>query len=190
MTDRGDTETALESRTGLPEELRVLAQALPRADWPRHANFDGLTRFWLERHVMFREVLSRIAAETDAFSAGDMEARSYGQRLSRLAGFFVQQLHEHHHIEDAHYFPELERLDERLKRGFAILDLDHHSLDRSLRTFAADTNEVLDAIRDGGAAIERAKAYRDEFAPFERMLVRHLEDEEEIIVPLLLKYGG
>jgi len=49
----------LRHRKGLPDALRVLLEQYPRALWESHQNFDGLTRFWLERHLMFRRALGQ-----------------------------------------------------------------------------------------------------------------------------------
>jgi len=40
----------LAQRSRLPDALRVLLEQYPRDMWESHRNFDGLTRFWLERH--------------------------------------------------------------------------------------------------------------------------------------------
>jgi hemerythrin-like domain-containing protein len=94
----------------------------------------------------------------------------------------VQNLHGHHQIEDLHYFPVLTRREPRLARGFEILDRDHHALDALLAGFAEDANAVLQGRLEPGA-------FRERLLGFEAVLVRHLEDEEDLIVPVILKHG-
>ena len=45
----------LETRPGLPEDLRFLVAKYPREEWWTHDNIHGLASMWLERHDMFRE---------------------------------------------------------------------------------------------------------------------------------------
>ena len=178
----------LETRAGLPDHLRVLVREIPRETWEAHEGFGMLTRFWLERHLAFREILSHLGRDTGAYLAGAMPDETFGPRLHRLASIFVGQLHEHHHVEDAHYFPRLARMDGRLERGFEILDHDHTALDGHLHDFTNDTNAVLQGLntRDVGDTV---KVFHERLQGFDRFLDRHLHDEEEIIVPVLLKYG-
>ena len=94
----------------------------------------------------------------------------------------VGQLHGHHRIEDTQYFPVLSRLETRLDRGFAILDRDHHALDALLGRFTESANAVLQGRGEAGA-------FLDELGAFEGFLNRHLEDEEDLVVPVILKHG-
>lgn len=182
MSDPLDIAT----RHGLPEELRVLARLYPRADWRRHPNFSDLTAFWLERHLMFREVLTRIQNATELHIASPQER--FGPEIARYTGFLLNQLHEHHGIEDHHYFPRLKGFDARLGRAFEMLDLDHHALDAHIHGLAEATNAVLADIKSGNPG--EAGALFDVQRAFERFLDRHLADEEEIVVPVLLEYGS
>ena len=183
-------DLSLEARSGLPEHLRVLAEKYPRGDWTGHTNFNELTRFWLDRHLMFRDLLQRMQADTEGVLDKRLEARPYAMQLSRLGGFFINQLHSHHHIEDAHYFPLLQGKDARLVRGFELLDADHHALDGHLNALADETNAVLRAVQAGGALDAAAERYRKTLVRFGRFLDRHLTDEEEIVVPVILEHGG
>ena len=178
----------LETREGLPDALRVLAKTLPRAGWESHPNFDALTRFWLDRHLMFRDVLGRMRLGSETFLDGKLDAGRHGAQTARYAGFLLNELHSHHGIEDHHYFPHLVGLDARLERGFAILDADHFALDGHIHALAETTNALLRAIgtpgeRDAAAALDTA------LARFETFLDRHLTDEEDLVVPVLLTYA-
>lgn len=177
----------LTSRTGLPEHLRVLAQLYPRTGWETHNNFSDLTRFWLDRHLMFREVITRLQTETMDFL--DHPSEKYAATLRRYTGFFLNQLHGHHGIEDQHYFPALIALDARIAPGFELLDADHKALDGHIHGLAQGTNTVLAALNQGESAKIEADALLAMQQSFERFLNRHLSDEEELVVPLILEYG-
>ena len=181
-------------RTGLPDALRLLLAEYPRDIWESHRNFDGLTRFWLQRHMMFRDGLARLQAEAEGFLDGRSDARGYAQRTARLAGFVLNELHGHHQIEDVHYFPLLARLEPRLAPGFELLDRDHQALDGHLHGLAGAAQVVLDAVvagpgAAGQGAAEAAGALHARLAGFERFLDRHLIDEEELVVPVILHHA-
>ena len=171
----------LKARKALPETLRVLLQAYPRDAWADHSNMDDLTRFWLGRHVMFRNLLESLRGETEMFVNQETDRQAFTPRLQRLGGMFFNELHTHHMMEDQHYFPQLEQLESQLARGFALLDADHQTFDTLLNSFEAEANSVL-----RGAD---AEALHQHLSQFETFLNRHLTDEEEIVVPILLKYG-
>ncbi|WP_439103620.1 hemerythrin domain-containing protein [Celeribacter marinus] len=179
----------LDSRDGLPEALQVLLADYPKAAWEAHPNFSGLVAFWLERHMMFRNVLGLLEADVQARIDRSIDPQTYAKRLGRYGSNLVQGLHGHHQIEDGHYFPILKGLDVRLERGFEILDRDHHAMDGLLDRFARSANAVL-SEGDDDRAREHAVRFGRECAGFARMLHRHLDDEEQIIVPVILKNGA
>ena len=179
-------DLALEARTGLPEALRVLLEQRPREGWSEDPGFDGLISFWLERHLMFRRLLDAMRTDAEAALDARMDPRAFAQRLSRYGGMFVNELHGHHHIEDAHYFPLLKTRDARVALGFDILDRDHHAMDGILQGFVEVANGTLKTLDRGTDAIGPLHA---ELGRLERLLNRHLTDEEELVVPVLLLHG-
>ncbi len=178
----------LANRKGLPDALRVLLEGLPRETWERHPNFDGLTRFWLQRHLMFRDVLGRLRTGSEAFLDRNADERRYAAETARYAGFLLNELHTHHNIEDHHYFPKLQSLDARLEHGFALLDADHHALDGHIHALADTTNAFLQRVGQAEAR-DRAGDLRQALGQFETFLDRHLTDEEDLIVPVILTYA-
>ena len=179
----------LARRAGLPEHLRVLSKLYPRDGWTRHDNFDDLTRFWLDRHLMFREIHRRLQEETEGYLDGNREVRAFAAMLHRLAGLFINELHMHHTVEDTHYFPKLVTKDARIASAFELLDSDHHRLDSGLEGLTSETNAVLQTITqpDVSAQVGALLGRLEEFGQF---LDRHLTDEEEIVVPIILEYGS
>ena len=180
MTDSADT--ALASRKGLPPGFDTLLRAHPRDGWEAHPEFGALTRFWLERHLGFRAILDRLRSEAEAAMQGDLDPQAHARHLSRLGGMFLDGLHGHHSIEDQVYFPKLIRLAPPLARGFAILDDDHHRLHEELDAFAAAANGVLRGEAEVGPL-------SDGLSRMSRFLDRHLTDEEDLVVPVILEVG-
>ena len=183
-------ELSLSKREKLPDALRVLLAEYPRTSWEEDPGFDGLIRFWLDRHLMFRRLISELRAGTEALLDRKLEDRRFVAITSRYGGMFVNGLHEHHTIEDTYYFPKLVTHDTRIEKGFAILDQDHHDLDTFLSDFVGRANEVISVAAERDKLQSAAGRFRDELDRLERLLDRHLVDEEELIVPVILRYGA
>jgi hypothetical protein len=187
----GDSETlALARRSGWPEELRVLIARFPREQWQGHANLGEMARFWLSRHAMFRELAAMIRAIETRFRSGMLAPAEFSQAFVPRLQFLLSQLEVHHQIEDHHYFPLFRAADERLKRGFDVLENDHHAIHADMECTAATANALLRAL-SGGA--DRLRRCGDDYAAASGALleglVRQLDDEEDLIVPLILDRG-
>ena len=171
----------LRARDGLPDALRVLLAQFPRAVWEGHDNFGALTRFWLDRHLMFRRLVDILRADLQARMDGALDKAEHEPRFTRAASGLLHELHGHHRIEDLHYFPKLLALEPELQRGFDLLDTDHHAIDPMLR----DLGEAATVLLYAG----HPQFFASELESFAPLLERHLEDEEDLIVPILLKHG-
>ncbi len=182
------TDLELERRDGLPDALRVLLAEYPREGWAADPGFDGLVRFWLDRHLMFRRLLETLRSDALGALEREIAPEAHAARLGRLGGLFVNELHMHHGIEDHHFFPVLSQRDARIARGFEMLDADHHTLDARLDGFTTTANDVLRRMAEDGAR-DRLAGLSGELDLLARLLDRHLTDEEELIVPVILKYG-
>lgn len=177
----------LDLRTGLPDALRVLLDEFPPETWADHPGFEGLVRFWLDRHMMFRRILERLRAEAAARADGNLAPDAYRAGLARLGSAFVGELHGHHNIEDMHYFPALAAKAPRIAAGFELLDRDHHALEAHLARFVDRANTVLTSGDDAKGEVARFVGDLDGLA---RFLDRHLVDEEHLVVPVILKHGA
>lgn len=175
------TDLSLSARKGLPADLQVLLRDLPRADWSGHPGFGGLVQFWLDRHGMFRQLVDLLQTDQRALADRQIDPKAYAPRLSRFGSMLLGELHGHHQIEDQHYFPRLARFDTRLQRGFDLLDADHHAMDNALHDLAEGANAVLKGGPPG--------AFGDRLDVFAQLLDRHLTDEEDLIVPVILRSG-
>lgn len=180
---------ALASRSGWPESLRVLIARYPREQWQGHANLGEMARFWLSRHGMFRE-LARMMLNIEAqFRAGTLPAAEFpGQFVPRLQ-FLLQQLGVHHQIEDLHYFPIFRAADDRLARGFDVLEGDHHAIHADMAATADAANALLRALAGKSDVLKQSDDYAAASGALLKGLIRHLDDEEDLIVPLILDRG-
>jgi hypothetical protein len=185
MSDPDDISLARRDR--LPPEFRLLLADYPRDGWAEHRNFNGLAAFWLDRHLGFRRVMGLLQTDAQALIDGAMGARDWGRRLTRLGSGFLGDLVGHHQIEDDAYFPQLAAMEPRILRGFEMLDRDHHDLHALIDRFAGGANHALVQTTDS-ARRDAAGVFLTDLGRFQRMLDRHLTDEEDLIVPVVLKH--
>ena len=181
---------ALARRVGWPEELRVLLDRYPREKWDAHANLGDMARFWLSRHAMFREVSGAIDQIASQFRAGQLLPAEFARQFVPRLQFILDQLNVHHQIEDLHYFPIFRKADARLLRGFDVLENDHHHIHADMARTAETANALLRALAGDADRLRRCSDdYADASASLLKGLVRHLDDEEDLIVPLILDRG-
>jgi hemerythrin-like domain-containing protein len=185
-----DADLALATRTGLPDELRLLLARYPREVWTGHANLGEMASFWLSRHAMFRELGMMLEEGAGRFREGGIDARTFADFFAPRLRFFLQQLHAHHHIEDDHYFPIFRKADARLVRGFDMLESDHDALAASIQDSVDAANDFLRALNGAPGDVQPAAgSYMQRAAVLIGGLTRHLDDEEDLIVPLILDRG-
>ena len=173
----------------MPPEMGALLDQYPRDSWDAHPGFSELTRHWLGAHRMFRRVANIVRTDREAFLDHKRSPGDFVARLHHYGGGLIGSLHGHHGWEDAEYFPELSSADPRFDRGLEILEKDHEELDRVLHSF---TDTALDAI---GRMQDDSAAARDGVGRLQRMaelieafLQRHLSDEEDLAVPIILHH--
>lgn len=184
------TTDSLHDRDGLPDALKVLLEAYPRQGWTQDPGFDDLIKFWLDRHLMFRRIVAELSSANAEMLDKSVDPQRFAAKVSRYGGHLVNGLHEHHTIEDTYYFPKLVGHDPRIARGFDILDADHHALDGAIASFVETANGVLQTVQSGAAATDQTANFAGSLGQLEKLLDRHLTDEEDLIVPLLLKFGS
>jgi hypothetical protein len=177
------TETDKDGESARSKEL---LERHPRASW--HDSRSASAAFWLEVHEHLRRDIAGLLA-------ADNDYRASPQRLAvvaapRLHGL-IAGLHGHHQIEDFHYFPTFRRSEPQLTAGFDRLERDHAALGRHVETALAALTELRAAVAhpDGATAQLAAARYVDAAAALCSELTRHLDEEENLVIPLLLESG-
>lgn len=176
----------LDDRHPWPAELRYLLERHPRGTWA--AGRSPSVEFWLEVHAHFRYDCTALEDAHVDLKMGKLAVPRFavaaGQRLRSLVG----GLHGHHQIEDYQYFPAFRLREPRLAVGFDTLERDHEHLH-------GDIARALGALRELNAAAQAPESATTELAALRfgdaasrlcRRLRRHLDDEEDLVVPLLL----
>jgi hemerythrin-like domain-containing protein len=178
---------ALDVRDGWPAELRLLIDRYPRAVWQGHANLGVMAQFWLSRHDMFRDIGTALEEGTAAFRNGTSSAQDFRTWFPSRLQFFLQQLNAHHQVEDLHYFPVFQAAEARLALGFDVLESDHHTIHQSIDRAVGAANALLRTpVNDKDPLRAAADAYAAASEALLRRLGRHLDDEEDLIIPLIL----
>lgn len=135
---------------------------------------------------MFRDLSARLVRDAEDFATQNDPQTA--RNLVRVTGFMLDQLHAHHMIEDHHLFPLLSPLDHRLTKGFTLLERDHLELGDHIAGLRAQTLPISGQETDA-AAREIGERLALAHAAFQRFMHRHLEDEEELVVPVILEYA-
>ena len=169
--------------------LRPLLDEYPRATWLDHPNFKQATRNWMRAHRAFRYLAELVHRETAQFLDGDIAGEAFGQDLAYYGDALVQNLHGHHTWEERSYFPELIAAEPRCREGFETLNADHHLLDEILEQFTLQSNRVIKLLQlDEKQAVEEARLLLTICETLKTVLNRHLDDEEELAVPIILHH--
>ncbi len=189
MSDRADDAVALASRSGLPPEMRYLVEGFPRDRWVR-SELDQTAAFWLQMHDGFRDHQRHMINLVDRWRTdGDLIAL-HRQLIPALQGF-LQHLDGHHRVESGHYFPALRAMEPRIDRGIELLDRDHDAVHETLEALFRDGMAFHKAVAGKAPdAADQAHRLGDRIAGAARPLLRHLDDEEDIIIPLIQLRGA
>lgn len=180
----------LDSRTGWPADLRILLERYPREVWQAHVNLGELARFWLSIHDGFRQTGFALARAAADFREGRMTPAEYRAWFRPRLQTFLGHLEGHHTIEDYQFFPVFSAAEPRLIRGFEVLEADHENIHAAMsETFDAATAFLRADEGDRDAMTRAADRYADAGQRLLRKLGRHLADEEDLIVPLILDRG-
>ena len=183
----------LDQRHGLPEEVQFLLRDHPRDTW--RGTRSALAQFWVDKHAYLKRQSAALMGANNDYRAQRMTTVEFGTVIApRLQGFLAE-LHGHHQIEDFHYFPAFRNTEPRLGPGFDILARDHEQLHQGIMDIVGAVNAFIATLRDD--APENADAQRhtaDRYIQaselMHRRLERHLADEEDLIIPLMLTHNG
>jgi uncharacterized protein YlaN (UPF0358 family) len=150
--------------TEMPADMRILLDAYPRDTWEAHPGFKEKTSNWLGAHVMFRQLAELVRLETEAYLEKLRDPEDFAARLSRYG-------------------------DLRFEKGLEILEKDHEALDAMLFGFSRTANRAIKLVQlDEAQAREEAGQLQPVTETIEKLLARHLSDEEELAVPIILHH--
>ncbi len=179
----------LGERTGLPSEFVWLREGFPRDRWTDVA-LPPVAAHWLQMHDGFRRAGALMDQLVAARRADRVGVRAFHDGLLPTLANFLQHLDGHHNIETGHYFPQFRRVEPRIAAGIDLLDRDHDAVHAHLEILAACGNAFHQAVRAGDAATaDDAAQMADALTEASQPLLRHLDDEEDIVIPLMARHG-
>lgn len=173
----------------MPAEMQILLNTYPRDTWETHPGFREKTENWLGAHKMFRQLGGIITTEVEKYLDRSQGTDDFATRLSYYGDMMVRNLHGHHGWEDHSYFPELSAADPRFDAGLEILEKDHQELDVVLESFSKTANRVIQLAQlDEKQVRDEAGDLHSISETIEAFLKRHLSDEEDLAVPIILHH--
>jgi iron-sulfur cluster repair protein YtfE (RIC family) len=103
---------------------------------------------------------------------------------------FLQHLDGHHRVESGHYFPMMRTIEPGIGAGIDLLDRDHDAMHQTLEVLFQGGLAFHQAVAGRAPdAADRAARLSDLIESGARPLLRHLEDEEDIVIPLIQLRG-
>lgn len=187
MSDTPDDALALTSRVGLPVALLYLRDQFPRDRWT--AALDQTAAFWMQMHAAFRGHQAHMDGLIGQWRADGDVAALHRQLIPALQAF-LQHLDGHHRIESGQYFPMMRRIEPKIGAGIDLLDRDHDTIHETLEAMFRDGLAFHRAmVSRAPEATDKAGRLADRIGANARPLLRHLEDEEDIIIPLIQLRG-
>ena len=165
--------------------MRCLLAERPRDSWA-DPSLPEMARFWLHMHDGFRGQTARMA---DLVRQGQTDARAVHVPLIQTLSAFLQHLDGHHRIESGRYFPMFRRAEPRVAEGLDLLDRDHDAIPAHIEAMHRSGLAYHQAVGSAAPAIDELARFGETLARAEPSLVRHLDDEEEIVIPLIALHG-
>jgi len=144
--------------------------ALPRSEWSSHANYPRQTLL-LGSHENFRNISEHLVKES-MLAWSTSAAKAPRSDLSRLFWRWKSAMSSHEGYEEGKLYPYL-----HAKYGVSMgaLELHHKSLNLAA--------EKVRAAEGNGDALQFAHAIKKHH----EILIPHLAEEEEVVIPLLLE---
>jgi iron-sulfur cluster repair protein YtfE (RIC family) len=184
LSDPAPEALALTLRHGLPIEMLYLREAWPRDRWSE-PGMDQTAAFWLQMHGSFRGHQAHMDGLVGQWRAGG-DIRTLHRQLIPALQSFLQHLDGHHRIESGQYFPMMRKIEPRIARGIDLLDRDHDAIHERLEALFQSGLAFHQAVTTHAAdAADRAARLGDAVEAGAPPLLRHLEDEEDIVIPLI-----
>lgn len=181
-------ENHVAKRTGLSDSIRKTLLEGGREDWTGHPGSHGKAAFWMSIHRDLLQGAAHLRQGMEQLLDIPESELAETLRASRLRGFARQLIgfaHHHHEIEDHGYFPQFVLLYPSLDRAMALLDGDHRVLNEALDK----TGSALGTLGSGEITRDVIATVHQGCSMLDRILNRHIRDEEDVVIPILLKHG-
>jgi len=175
-------------RTALPDKIQQHLLPLARQDWSKHPAFGGSAAFFISYHGNLLNTINSLVSQLEALMQLN-QSKDFSlpqlQPILRSGLYLVEKAHHHHQIEDVSYFPHFRKILPQFSTAMDLLDDDHLVLDKAL-------HRLKHSIQQAYGQVQLSQYYvadlYEQAALLQKVLTRHLQDEEEIIIPIFLMY--
>ncbi len=183
-------DLSIETRDGLPQEWKFLLEKHPRDSWKSNTQLGEHTKFWLSIHRHFRIMGALLTSQSNAYREGQIDSDTFRTNMAPRLQQFLQTLDHHHRIEDGVFFPKFMAAEKRLIKGIELLEEDHHTIDAEVHHMISVANALLQTEPADSEGLKRnGESFAISSDRIVKLLDRHLDDEEEIVVPLMIDRG-
>lgn len=175
-------------RDGLPSALRPTLLEEAQGEWSKHPRFAGKARFFMNIHRQLLDGAKGMATTLEKLldlPAQDAKTELQKSGLINRGRYLIQFAHGHHEIEDHGYFPQFIRLEPGLKRALDLMDRDHKVLDEALN----GSERAMIALVQKGVTTDNLAAFYHHARALDKVMHRHITDEEDVIIPIFLRHG-
>lgn len=169
--------------TRLDAELLGPLTQVPRSGWG--ALTSELARTWLAMHESLRRGQRELERLGQRWQDRQIDWMGFRREALPLLEAHLGHLHGHHRLEDRHYFPALRQAAPSLARGFDLLHADHQQLDAMLSRLDGLHQTLARANPAEAAAWQCAHDLVREAQALGPVMLRHLHDEEDLVIPVL-----
>lgn len=165
----------------LETDWLFLFNKLPPDQW-FSADYAYKTSGWLKIHTNIRKRQRILTQISEGYQYGEYDWSAYRSQMLKRINMHILKLHQHHGVEDEGFFPEFIRMYPQLRAGFEILGRDHVRLDALLDKLQVQ-NDVLarSEVEDKALAAQLHQTLGDATD----LLLQHLIDEEDLVIPIL-----
>jgi len=164
-----------------------LLREFPRSIWPESSPDDATSRLLLSRHGGFRRRVEMLLDASQAALDGKTSPPDFTYDLARELHFFVPLLEGHHQAESTRLYPRLIHHFPEAQDKFLILDRDHTDIDYALGSLQKVPERLMTQAPTKALFQQETEQLCVELYRFQRLLARHLDDEEDLVIPILLK---
>lgn len=164
-----------------------LLQEFPRSSWPDSSPQEPTSRLLLSRHGGFRHRVETLLNTSRAALNDTISPPDFTYELARELHFFVPLLEGHHQAESARLYPRLIQHYPTLQDKFLILERDHTDIDKALSSLAKVPERLMTEASTKARFHQETERLCEELHRFQEILERHLDDEEDLVIPILLK---
>ncbi|MBE0359136.1 hemerythrin domain-containing protein [Pseudoalteromonas aliena] len=174
-------------RRELPLLIKKSLINIERGKWHFHPKYHGKAQFFIHYHEGLMYTSSQILKALKSLlesQIAQFTIRSELKKIEALCYQLFENAERHHLIEDHSYFPGFKKIEPKLAAGIDLLENDHKRLSTALFELKISLNQSLlmgFSYSTIGKLYQRAETV-------DLILTQHLYDEEEIIIPIFLKY--